>query len=184
MALPGQRGRAAYTCSLEGARTLLQLSQSNLVELLAAWGKHEATGRKETGAQIDDNDPFTCADFALRYRAPLVSAILNLEPQVTMFVEFDPTESDAFMLFDGRNIDSWIQSTQNSNSSDADYFRAMVRAATPPEGPLVTSAQLQSSAPLGPIFLWDGWHRSAAWRERCKTGKLSRISGYLILTAK
>jgi hypothetical protein len=132
---------------------LLRLSQSNLVELLAAWGKHEATGRKEAQAQIDVNDLFACVDFALRYRAPLVARILQLEPQLTLLVEFDAKESNAFVLFDGRSIDAWIQTAQNSNDLEGEYFRTMVGAATPPEGPLVTSAQHRpSSAPLGPII--------------------------------
>jgi hypothetical protein len=152
--------------------------------MLAAWGAHEAAGRIKAEAQIDINDKFACADFALRYRAPLIAAILQLEPKATVLVEYAPNESDAFALFDGRSIDEWIQSTRNSNGPEASHFRTMVAAATPPKGPLVTSAKFQPSTAIGRITLWDGWHRAGAWRERHRLGTSSHISAFLVLTAK
>jgi hypothetical protein len=152
--------------------------------MLAAWGAHEAAGRIKTEAQIDINDKYACADLALRYRAPLIAAILQREPQATILVEYEPNESDAFTLFDGRSIDEWIRSTRNFKEPEASHFRTMVEAATPPKGPLVTSAIFQPPTTISQIILWDGWHRAGAWRERHRLGKSSHISAFLILTAK
>ena len=61
----------------------------------------------------------------------------------------------------------------------------MVGEKQAPKGPLVASAKYeQAPNTIGPLILWDGWHRAAAWHERCKIGKSSCITCYLILTAK
>lgn len=160
------------------------LTQANLVEVLAEWGAHEAKGRNQSEVQFDLNDKFACADYALRFRAPLISAILKLEPIGTALYELNENESNAVVLFDRRNIDQWIQDAQNSNGKEWEHFQTMVDAETPPKGPLIASAKHeQSSNTIGPLILWDGWHRAAAWYERCRIGKPSCISCYLIFTA-
>jgi hypothetical protein len=170
---------------LEGSYTLLQVAQVDLVSAMAVWGAHEANGRERARAQFDLSNKLACADFSLRFRAPLWAAILQQEPVVTLLVEFEPQESDAFVLFDGRSIDDWIQAARISGASEWQHFRGMVAADGPPGGSLIGSARRPPpTGIIGPIVLWDGWHRGAAWRERWREGKVSRMSAYLILTAK
>lgn len=161
-----------------------KLSQTNLVEVFAEWGAHEAKGRNDSEVQLDINDKFSCADYALRFRAPLISAIFKLEPIGTALYELNENESSAIALFDRRNLDQWIQDAKKSNGSGWEHFQAMVDETQPPKGPLVASAKYQQSKnAVGHLILWDGWHRAAAWHQRCKIGKSSCITCYLILTA-
>ena len=126
-----------------------------------------------------------CADFALRFRAPLVSSILALEPIQTAVVEFDAAESEAILLFDGRNIDAWLSAADAPKDRGWKHVQDMVHGVSPLEGPLVVTATHRAAPDrIGPIILWDGWHRAAAWRQLYQSGKPSTMSAYLILTAK
>ena len=161
------------------------LSHSSLVEVLATWGEHEARGRKHDDPHSDIGDRLAYIDFALRSRAVGIAAILERNPQATTLVEFDPPESDAFVLLDGRSVDDWIHAARKDNGAEWAHFRRLVEGDVPPAGPLVASARFQPPQnSIGPITLWDGWHRAAAWRERCRNGRPSRISAFLILTRK
>lgn len=127
-----------------------------------------------------------CADFALRHRAPLVSAILGLVPMQTAVVEFEAEESEALFLFDGRNIDAWLEAADAVKDNGWKHVQNMVSGVSPLEGPLVVTAtcQVTPDGPIGRIILWDGWHRAAAWRRLFLSGKSSSMTAYLILTAK
>lgn len=161
------------------------LSQSDLIEAFAAWGRHEAGGREKEKASVDLNNKQSCADFALRYRAPLAAAIFSKEPTQTVVVEFEAAESGALLLFDGRSIDAWFDAANAARDKGWEHVQEMASGASPLEGPLVASATYQAApAPIGPIILWDGWHRAAAWRQRFLNGKPSTISAFLILTAR
>lgn len=161
------------------------LFQSDLIEALTSWGRHEAKGQMKGQANFDLTNNQLCADFALRHRAPLVSAILSLEPIQTAVVEFAAAESEALFLFDGRSIDAWLKAADAAKDKGWKHVQEMVSGISPLEGPLIVTATHQAApAPIGPIVLWDGWHRAAAWRQLLLCGKPSPMSAYLILTAK
>lgn len=134
---------------------------------------------------LDLTNKHLCADFALRHRAPLVSAILSLEPLQAVMVELDAAESEAISLFDGRDIDAWLKAADAAKDKGWRYVQDIVSGVLPLEGPLVvTATHRETPAPIGPIILWDGWHRAAAWRRLFLDGKPLTMSVYLILTAK
>lgn len=158
---------------------------SDLMEALSAWGEHEATGRRRADASFDLRNPALCADFALRFRAPLVASLLQRLPTQTLRVEFDPEESDAMRLCDGRTLDAWANTAQADDQADWQHVQAMVSGTHPLAGPIIVSAQYQPPPhPIGPIVLWDGWHRAAAWRQRFRQGIRTPLSAFLVVTAQ
>ncbi len=155
------------------------------MEVFAEWGAHEAKGRNASKVQPDLSDKFACADYILRFRPALISAIIKLKPVSTALFELNENESNAIMLFDGKNLDQWIQDENISNDSGWEHIQTMVGEEQAPNGALVASVEYeQAQNTIGPLILWDGWHRAAAWHERCNNGKSSCITCYVILTAK
>jgi hypothetical protein len=118
------------------------------------------------------------ADLALRYRAPLIAHILSHHPVGAVMVELEPDDANVCVLADGRTLDQWIV---QASGADLAHFEKLRDDAAPPQGPLV--AAIRESGPT-PIILYDGWHRSAAWFERCRTGRHSNISAHLLLWTK
>jgi hypothetical protein len=46
------------------------------------------------------------------------------------------------------------------------------------EGSLILATHVSCK---GPMALYDGTHRAAAWRQRCGEGKAESISAFLVL---
>jgi hypothetical protein len=150
-----------------------------LLDALAAWGAHEADGRARDRYPIDISDKYACANFIMWQRAPYVSHILSRNPHPTaLLVELDANEFGVIRLANGLTLEQWIE------QADADatkHFRRLCDAPESPQGPLVGACYESFAAP---IMLYDGWHRAAAWFERCRTGRPSTITSYLIRWAK
>jgi hypothetical protein len=155
-----------------------QLGQSTVADAFATWGEHEANGRLRGQVQIASGDRLAFADLALRYRAPFVAHLMSHHPTGALMVELEPTDADAIFLADGRRLAEW----ENRASTDSlAHFQNLCEATLPPAGPLVAAAHVSGQ---GPFVLYDGWHRAAAWRYRCLTGRSANISAHLILCAK
>lgn len=152
--------------------------------MLATWGAHEASGRLRGQVQCDSSDKLACIDLALRYRAPYVSRLLAREPMKALLVEFESNDVATIILADGRSIETWIQGTTTSDGDTYAHFHRMVDDQVPPQGHLVGAAELVdlTAHQLGTVVLYDGWHRAAAWIERCKQGKPSTITAFLVVT--
>jgi hypothetical protein len=157
---------------------LNQTGASTLVEALAAWGEHEANGRLRGQVQIASNDRAAFADLTLRYRAPFVTHLLSHYPTDAVMIDFEPRDADAIFLADGRKLSDW--STGASQESLA-HYKTLCESASPPLGPLVAAIHASGQ---GPFVRYDGWHRAAAWRQRCSSGRGSNISAHLILCAR
>jgi hypothetical protein len=162
------------------------ISETMLVEALAIWGAHEASGRLRGQVQCDTTDKLACIDLALRYRAPYVLRILAREPLSTVLVEIEPRDIASMILADGRSIEAWIESVTTSGGDTYAYFRSLVDDSAPPAGQLIGAAELvnPTANQLSAVVLYDGWHRAAAWAERSKIGQPSNITAFLIVTRK
>jgi len=156
-----------------------ELGSSRVIDALADWGTHEAAGRwRGREAPLPAGDVAAAADFALRNRAPFVALILSHEPRGVVTVELEPQDADLLVLADGRNLEQWIA------QADADsraHFEQLRDAETPPQGPLVLAVLAPGPSPL---VVFDGWHRSAAWFERCRGGRPSNLSAHLLIWTK
>lgn len=163
---------------------MVVVSETKLVEALAAWGAHEASGRLQGKVKCEITDKLNCINLALHYRAPYVARLLAREPLSTLLVEFEPSDIASVVLANGRTIHAWIQATTTSESDAHAYFCRLVECATPPEGQLIVAAELIDPVKhhLGAFMLYDGWHRAAAWVERNKQGKASNMAAFLVVT--
>ena len=155
-----------------------QLHTTTLLDALAVWGAHEAAGRYHSKVEINTDDKFRCADFILRYRAPLAAQILLHNPRGAIVVELEPKDSSAIFLADGRTIEQWIADVEGDSEK---HYRRLCEATDAPCGPLIGAIHQSGH---GPIILFDGWHRAAAWFERCRSGRPASIEAQLIIFKK
>ena len=156
-----------------------ELGSSRVIDALADWGAHEASGRLRNLVQpLPAGDVAEAADLTLRYRAPFVAHILSHYPAGAIMVDLEPQDADRLVLADGRSLEQWIaQATGDSLA----HFEQLRDAAGSPQGPVV-AAVLQPGP--SPIVVFDGWHRGAAWFERCRTRRPSNLSAHLLIWTK
>lgn len=160
------------------------ISASALVEALAHWGAHEASGRLRGQVQIDVSDRLACVDLVLRYRAAYVARILARQPLAVSLATLDPGEVSSLRLADGRGLDDWIAFITAEGGTSLEYFRQLVER--PPEcnGWVLAVAKLMDARTgrVGPLVLYDGWHRAAAWFERNRQGLSSTLAAFLVVS--
>ena len=155
-----------------------QRGPSTVVEALAAWGEHEANGRLRGQVQIAPNDRAGFADLTLRYRSPMLTHLLSHYPTSAVMVELEPSDSDAIFLADGRRLADWSSSASGDSLA---HYKSLCESALAPSGPLIAAIHASGQ---GPLVLYDGWHRAAAWHHRCKSNRPSNISAHVILYAR
>lgn len=160
------------------------MAPSTLVEALAHWGGHEASGRFRGRVDCDPGDPMACVDLVLHGRSPHVARILASEPVATVSVSLDPGDGAHLVLADGRSLDAWIATAQAEGGPSATHWRELVERPEPPEGRVICGAELLDAATrrIGLLVLYDGWHRAAAWHERCRLGRGEPLGAYVVLT--
>ena len=118
------------------------------------------------------------ADLALRFRAPFIAHLLSHHPSGAQRVELEPEDVPSVILADGNTLDSWIANVEGESLK---YYRDLCSATSAPEGPLITAMHVSGQ---GPIRIYDGWHRIAAWYTRNRSGTSSNISAHLILLTR
>jgi len=160
---------------------------SRLIDALAIWGAHEAGGRLcgQLPASFAASDPSSCVDLVLRYRSPLIARILESQPISVRTVQIAPDDRSAMVLADGRTIPQWIEAVGMHDASGDAFCRGMADSDQPVVGPLICAAPVSSddrARVLGPIVLYDGWHRAAAWWTQVDRGANYDIDAYLVLT--
>jgi hypothetical protein len=162
------------------------LSESSLVSALVAWGVHEAMGRHQGKADCQITDRLNVLDWLLRARAPYVQLILGRQPVKTLMVELEPEDEPSMLLADGRSVDDWIEGERQHNAQAWAHVQRMVASPDAASGAWVGAATLLDAEKnqLGPVVLYDGWHRAAAWRECCKMGRPSAQRAFLVLTQR
>lgn len=161
--------------------------QCSLAEALSAWGHHAASGRPKENLPpgLDLEDPIACISLALSSRSMLIARIIASEPVIALRGLVSASEILSLELADGRTVPEWVAATSRSGTADWRYVEAMVSAPSAPGGALVAAAQLITEEPdvvTGPKYLYDGWHRAAAWLERSRRGLEEHAPIYLILT--
>ncbi len=161
--------------------------ECSIAEALSAWGHHEAGSRRKAQLppDLDLSDPTACVSVALQFRPMFIARILASEPIVTLRGLIPAAEIASLALADGTTVPEWIASNARNGGEGLRSVQAMAESATRLHGALIVAAQLLSEEPevvTGPKYLYDGWHRAAAWLERSKRGLDEDVPIYLILT--
>lgn len=156
---------------------MYKCSDATLVEALTAWGQHEATGRMR--AHLGDrlrNEESEYLDFILQYRAPLLSRLFSSLPVGCARVVFEAHDQPLFFLADsGSSLSQW---SDRASPEEMAHFESLCRQPQPMAGSLIVATHVSGK---GPMALYDGTHRAAAWRQRCREGKAETMAAFLVL---
>jgi len=168
------------------------LGERRFVEILADWGLHEAEGRLReilpselTPAAAGPERVIEGLEVAIRNRSPLVGRLLLAQPRGALRVGLAPEEGDALYIFDGQTLRAWSTAILAEETPEGEFVRGLVHSDVPVAGPfvcMVTVPDGDLAHPKGPIVLYDGWHRAAAWFKHCQSGRPYPILADLILT--
>jgi hypothetical protein len=168
------------------------VGSGTLVEALAAWGHREVTaGKPWARLPLPAESLGYVADgigLILRQIPLLVARIVLAEPIAVSTVEFSQDEAPALLPCNGHGmalpaIAEYCFSVDQSCSGR--MVRRLVEARTPVEGPLIFLTQVAEedlNCHVGPIVVYDGMHRSAAWHLHARHGLHYPIIAHLIKT--
>lgn len=170
------------------------LGPRRVVDVLRDWGLHEAAGRarQQLPAELvpppDDGLERTMRglEVILRSRSPLIGRIELSQPRGALSVEFAAEEGAALRIFDGRSLAEWTTAVMQ-HPTEGEYVRRLAASEARVEGPLVCTMRAPSGdprEPKGPVVIYDGWHRAAAWFSHGEAGRSYPIVADLILTAQ
>lgn len=162
------------------------VSDSTLLDALADWAMHEVSGRHGAEAPCDASDAKECLNFLLWYRSPSIARILGRAPLKTFVVDLEYRDHRSMILADGRTLAQWIEDVKRTGGEKRRYFDQLVDVSPLQTGRLFCAAKVKQSNPLriGRLTLYDGWHRAAAWLQRCNSGRVSAIRSYVVVTSK
>lgn len=162
------------------------LGRIRLVDALAAWGVHEASGRWHhvDGLEFGAARPHADAvEFALLTRSPLIWRLLAAGPAETLSVEIGTEDLQLLVLADGRSVSAWTEAALAEDSDSGRHIRRMADAMEPVRGPLFCSARKSAAGRLAaPIVVFDGWHRVAAWAAQVRRRDPYSVSAHLLVT--
>jgi hypothetical protein len=148
---------------------------------LSRWGEHEKSGarRAEVAANWGEavlelpGIAVTCL-----FRQPLVVAILRARPGFVHEVALTENDLPHVRQYTGNPIDDW----RPENDLAAAHVDSLVRLERV-DGPLIclvrtTDGTLDGLE--GPVFVFDGLHRLAAWRKHLAMGRDYPMTAMLI----
>jgi hypothetical protein len=171
------------------------LGPRRVVDVLAEWGLHEAAGRAGGRLPVDLIPPaedgpertMRGLEVILRSRSPLVGRIELAQPYGAARIEISAEERAALVIFDGRALADWTATVIREDGESGQYIRRLAGGQDPIVGPLVCTmraAEGDPRRPQGPVVIYDGWHRAAAWFSHVEAGRSYPITADLILTAQ
>lgn len=164
-----------------------------LIDALAGWGLREAVRKYGTEIPSDASDRIMLGmDVVLRHVPELVARLLLAEPlgvtapRGVLTVDFGPEEIDNLYLWNGTRLATYTDGVDKDETPEhGQYVRSLVR--TPDVLPLVCAVEVteeDTECPVGPVVIYDGWHRAAAWLIRAREGLPSRLTAGLIKTRR
>jgi hypothetical protein len=154
-----------------------------LIDALSGWGLRETV--KYPGMEVPSDDSertMLGMEVVLRHVPELIARLLLAEPLgVTepcgvVEVDFGSEESDKLYLCNGMSVVTYTEWYGTD-----EHVRRLVE--TPDFRPLVCAVQVDEQD-TGPIVVYDGFHRAAAWLIRAHEGTPYRLAAYLIKTRR
>ncbi len=168
-------------------------SSIRLIDALAGWGLREAHNPKKYGIDLpsDENQRTMLGmEIVLRHVPELIARILLAEPlgvaeqRGVLRVDFGPDELDKMDLCNGTPLATYTEWVSKDETPDhGEYVRRLVQ--DPDVLPLVCTVQVaedDTERLVGPIVVYDGFHRAAAWLIRARKGLPGRPTADLIKT--
>jgi hypothetical protein len=148
----------------------------SLGDVLADWGIHEAEGRFTEDGTVARGflDQFTGSErrlqaigVILQKRLPVVAAILAARPKEYVRIEVTREDVPSIFVMGQKALTDFSRDKLAEDSRSADWVRSVASGTDNITGPVVAVAR----RPDGPITLFDGMHRMAAWVAHLSAGR-------------
>jgi hypothetical protein len=180
-------GRYSGRCS-EGGKDDVSgriIGTPGIGEVLTAWGLHEALGRLQAEPGVVDavNGPdgaFHALRLLLQVRVNVVASILAAQPVSCATVEIDAAEIPNVRVMEGRPLNDWATSVLDVQNESGEWVRRLAAGGAPIVGPLLTIARRTE----GPLTLFDGMHRAAAWVAHARAERGYPITVNVVITKR
>jgi hypothetical protein len=160
-----------------------------LVDALAGWGLREAAVKHRLAIPGDETERTAFGvDVVLRHVPVLIARILAAEPldvgvpHSVLRVDLGSEDAATLFLHNGMPLTTY---TDRLSECAAGRREIEMLVQTPDPRPLVCTLQVADSDPdcaSGPVVIFDGWHRAAAWLTRVRVGDTCRLAADLIKT--
>ena len=154
-----------------------------LVGVLSGWGLRECVKYPEIPVPSEESRRTIFGmEVVLRHVPELIARILLAEPlapgepRAVFRAEFGLDDVDKLVLHSGVRL---------SDYPSNEHVQRLVR--TPDSRPIVCTVQVDKDEPdraVGPIVIYDGWHRSAAWLITARRGRPDRLTAEVIKTKR
>jgi hypothetical protein len=165
---------------------LKRLGAVRVGDVLADWGEHEIERRLVEGGQVPRGylDQFVgprrrleAIRVALQVRFPLIAAILAANPIEWVAVEVSKADLPSIRVMHARPLADYSRSKLAETDPSAAWVRRLA------EGPDVAGPVLAIARSLdGPITLFDGLHRMAAWVAHLNAGRDYAVNVTVVVT--
>lgn len=161
------------------------IGPKNLGQTLTEWALHEGRGRGRGAEALDALPPsqgrFHAACFLLENRRNVVAAILAAEPLDSLIIEVRPEDVPRINTMGALPLERFSANMLAAHDADGsgDWVRQLV-AGGDVVGPFVAVAR----RPEGPLTLFDGLHRAAAWVGHANAGRRYPILVDVVITAR
>jgi hypothetical protein len=155
---------------------LKRLGAVRLGDVLAEWGEYEIEGRLvDTGRVprgyldqfIGPRQRLEAIRVILQVRFPVIAAILAANPIEWVAVEVAKADLPSIRVMHARPLADYSRSKLAETGEAADWVRRLAAGPLDVTGPVLAIARRAD----GPITLFDGLHRMAAWVAHLNEGR-------------
>lgn len=157
-------------------------------EVLADWALHEWQGRlrlhlPEAAARLSPVDARLPAIQALlQVRVNVIAGIVAAGISGCVRVRVGHEDIPAILVMGAQPVEEWSRNKLQEMDTDgsADYVRHLEAGQAPVEGPIMAVSRSAD----GPITVFDGMHRMAAWVAHVNAGRRYPLEINVVLTER
>ena len=156
-------------------------------DVLAQWGEHEIEGRLAQTGQIPAGylDQFIgprqrleAIRVILQVRFQVIAAILAANPTEWVAVEVSKEDLPFIRVMHARPLAEYSRSKLAEAGAAADWVREVAAGEVDIAGPVIAIARSAD----GPITIFDGLHRMAAWVAHLNAGREYPVKVTVVVT--
>jgi hypothetical protein len=164
-----------------------RLGAVRLGDVLAEWGEHEIEGRLLQARRVPSGylDQFVgprrrleAIRVVLQARFQVVAAILAANPTEWVVVEVSKADLPSIRVMHARSLADYSRSKLAEAGESGDWVRGLAESSSDLGGPIVAIARSLA----GPITIFDGLHRMAAWAAHLGAGRDYPMKVTVVLT--
>jgi len=168
---------------------LKRLGAVRVGDVLAEWGEYEIEGRLiETGRVprgyldqfIGPRQRLEAIRVILQVRFPVIAAILAANPIEWVAVEVAKADLPSIRVMHARQLADYSRAKLAETGEAADWVRQLAAAPMDIAGPVLAIARRAD----GPITVFDGLHRMAAWVAHLNAGRDYPVKVTVVVTAE